>query len=514
MSFLSTRAATFSFLLGFPLVHAFACSAPNRDYGVDGATGGSNAGASAKGGTAGNAGRANQGGTVGTSGGSGAPSNGGSVGDAGAGGIIDMMGGAAGDIGAGGVIVGPNGGTIGGPNGGTTGGPNGGTIGGPNGGTITTAGGPPGAGSPNGGGTTVGNGGGITVGSGGGITIGTGGGPTTCTPTGAEICNDGKDNDCNGFVDCVMPTGAFPEPNGAAAGKDVMITVNAPVVAGFTFQCRSARGMAVPDQVAWAACPSGNNVRITPRTAAESQDAASDGLWTTQVRAVFPGNLASDPIGLTYYMHHTLHTAQRCQQRATDQAFFTAGAAVVADAGAFGTATITRSPFIQLAFTPPASAHFNIATGAGTTKLMSLRRRFFRRADDHYMIMTRTYPSSRSNVCDAIDLRTHSTEKPTINRNRFYYDDCDAVVFNKNGAGVCLFVDTMGNVQKRTSHVDAYLRAAGFSPAADNFFWRKLLDKQKASDGYLHFMPKCTTAGCERTGFNIYLPDRDKFPYF
>jgi len=40
------------------------------------------------------------------------------------------------------------------------------------------------------------------------------------------------------------------------------------------------------------------------------------------------------------------------------------------------------------------------------------------------------------------------------------------------------------------------------------------LDRDRDSDGFLHFMPKCTTANCA-TGNVIFLPDRDAyFNYF
>ena len=106
--------------------------------------------------------------------------------------------------------------------------------------------------------------------------------------------------------------------------------------------------------------------------------ASNDGLWTTQVRAVFPGGATTDPFSHTYYMHSSLHIATRCNPRATDAAFITAGKAYLNDAGAFGTASVLRSPFIQLSFTPPVSTRFNVVAGNGVVKLMSLRRRFTR----------------------------------------------------------------------------------------------------------------------------------------
>jgi hypothetical protein len=76
-----------------------------------------------------------------------------------------------------------------------------------------------------------------------------------------------------------------------------------------------------------------------------------------------------------------------------------------------------------------------------------------------------------------------------------------------------LYVDTSNVVQVRAKHVNLYTPAPTYSPTADNFAWSKLLDKEAASDGFLHFMPKCVTAGCA-TGNALFLPDKSLFPYF
>jgi len=264
------------------------------------------------------------------------------------------------------------------------------------------------------------------------------------------------------------------------------------------------------------ACPTGANLRIVPRTTAESQAAANDGLWTTQVRALFPNGATSDALSHTYYMHSSLHTATRCAPRATDQAFITAGRSYLNDAGVFGTATILRSPFIQLGFTPPLSTRFEVVSGNGVVKVASLRRRFMRSADDKFLLITRNYSSSRSNVCDALDLRTHDARYPdgTVNNNNQYLDDCNVVVLNKAGSGICLYVDT-SNVIQAIKHNNAYTPSPSYSPTADNFAWRKFLDRNSKRDGLVHFSPKCFAAGCTTTQPNAYyLPDRTQFPYF
>jgi hypothetical protein len=558
MSFVSTRAATLSLLLGSPLVHAFACSSPARNFDEGGTSGAVNGGGAGRGGAASSGGTASHEGGKGTVGmaGEGAGTEGDTTGsggdttgsgDAGAGGEISPAGGtgSGGTTGDGGTLgtsgttntggrasTGGDEGTGGRPNTGgasSTGGANtGGSVstggakatgGAPTGGSVSTGGVNTGGSVSTGGAKATGGaptGGSPTGGAPTGGSVSTGGGGGTCVPTGSEVCTDALDNDCNGHVDCLNITGTFPDFNGAAAGKDVQIIVSDPVILGSKFQCRSARGPAVPDQVTWVDCPTGANTRIMPRTLTESKDPANDGLWTTQVRAIFPNKATTDPLSFTYYMHSSLHDAARCTPKASDAAYFAAAPATVLSAGAFGTTqTVLRAPFIQLGFQPTVSNYFKVNAGEGITKLMSLRRRFVRRADDKYVLMTRNYASSRSGVCDAIELRTHSNELPLpTNHNRYFYDICDAVVFNKLGAGVCLYVDGTGKVQKRTTHKNPYTTGAGYSPDADNFVWRHLLDKQAASDGYLHFMPKCTTALCNKDNHSIFLPDRGQFPYF
>lgn len=526
--FVTTRAATLALLLGFPLVHAFACSSPVRSFEADetGGKGSNEAGSGNRGGQGDRGGTSNAGeaGDVsvheGTSGAADA-GEGGAAGEVGAGGEVGAAGeggvpGAAGSAGDGGT-QGDGGVSSGGAQGtgGVSSGGAQGTGGAPHTGGAANSGGASGSVSTGGvksSGGSIGSGG--TMSSGG--SVATGGSGSACVPTGAEICNDGKDNDCNGNIDCLTVTGTFPDLNGAAAGKDVMITVNALPTTGFKFQCRSARGPAVADQVAWTDCPSGANTRIMPRTLTESQDPSKDGLWTTQARALYPNGKTSDFISFTYYMHGSMHNATRCTQRATDAAFFAAGDDVVVRAGTFGNTAVLRSPFIQLGFKPTQSSVFEVGASDGMIKLMSLRRRFVRSADDQLILMTRNYASTRSGTCDAIDVRTHDNSLlplHEVNHDRFFYDPCDAVVFNKLGAGVCLYVDGSGGVQRRTTH--AYVRGTGYSTGADNFFWRKLLDRRASSGGYIHFMPKCTTALCNSGLPNmIFLPDRAQFSYF
>lgn len=460
------------------------------------------------------------GGGAGGEAGSGGTLSGGSGGLKGSGGKGQS--GNAGVTGAGGVTtggIGNNGGTS--NTGGTSSGGTGNTGGKATTGGAGNTGGKATTGGTSTGGTTGGTSGG--AGKGGSSTGGTlatggvvssGGTGGTCTPVGAEVCTDGKDNDCNGHVDCLTFSSVFPEPNGAAAGKDVQLIANAPALTGYTFECRSARGQTVPDNVPWAACQTGANLRIVPRTAAESQLASNDGLWTTQVRAVFPGGATTDPFSHTYYMHSSLHISTRCNPRATDAAFISAGKAYLNDAGAFGTASVLRSPFIQLSFTPPVSTRFNVVAGNGVVKLMSLRRRFTRSSDDKYLLMTRNYASSRSNVCTAIALRTHDTTLVPYNPNIQYFDRCDALLFNKAGSGVCMYVD-VNNVIQVVKHVNPYTPAGTYSASADNFAWRKLLDRNSKRDGLVHFTPKCFTTGCATSSnFNYFLPDKAQFPYY
>ena len=128
-------------------------------------------------------------------------------------------------------------------------------------------------------------------------------------------------------------------------------------------------------------------------------------------------------------------------------------------------------------------------------------------------MLSRNYSSSRSNVCDALDLRTHDTRNPLPeNANNQYLDDCNVVLFNHAGSGICLYVDTGGAIQA-VKHANAYTPSPAYSPVADNFAWRKLLDRNSRRNGLVHFSPKCFTAGCTATAPNAYyLPDRTPVP--
>jgi len=565
MSFARSRASAFAALLATPVIQISACSTPERTFGdALGRGGQSSAGGTTAKPDAGEtsnpeAGQPGNGGVVGAGGmfgqageiGEGGAPNGGTTGRGGAG---TVEGGAITDggmIGEGGETS-PSGGTNN-----TSGGMNaGGTIGA--GGGITIDGGTLGAGGilsgfggllGNGGvssGGTVGAGG--TIGSGGKLNGGTtslggttsaggkssggatsaggkssggtsssGGTTSACIPTGGEVCTDGIDNDCNGFVDCLQPVGSFPDPDGAAAGRDVRISFSQPRLTVQTFQCRSARGRAVPNNQAWAACPSGAALNVMPRTAAESSNAATNGLWATQVRAVFSDGKASDPFQFIYYMHSSMDGARTCSTKPDDKAFFDAARNILRDAGAFGSTVVARSPFISMTFTPSMSTSFRFdppRTG-NVVKVMSLRRRFVRSADDKFLLIERNYVSNRSGLCKAVTLRTHDTKGySNPNETRFFLDDCDVLVLNKAGAGACLYVDGSNIVQQRPKHVNYWTQTAPFSATADNFAYSKLLDRDRDSDGFLHFMPKCTTANCA-TGKVIFLPDRDAyFNYF
>jgi hypothetical protein len=128
-------------------------------------------------------------------------------------------------------------------------------------------------------------------------------------------------------------------------------------------------------------------------------------------------------------------------------------------------------------------------------------------------------------------IRSHETDSTALgfDKTRYYRNGCDAVVLNKDGAGVCLIVDGSGGIGL------ASVNSSGFQywnfeiygnynwpgadpvtlwPEADQFMWRKL--GQHEQNGNLRqFSPKCYDGGildCANSPADaLYLPDRGLF---
>jgi len=492
MNFVRSRVALFGLVVAWPVSQLVGCTATERHYDPQSGTGGdvSMGGSSGSGGA--------KGGKGGSSGGSGGTSSGASGmpagGDAGA----------VGDSGGGGVSGGGKGGTGGGGKGGTG---KGGT-----GGTDNTAG------------VDMGNAGAAVVDPG-------------CVPTGSEICDDGIDNDCDGTTDCLQPTTQFPALNGAAAGDDVAYGFEEPAD-GATFQCRITHGDTPSG--AFKTCKGGVTKTSTERIVhpfdtATATDAANDGYWTTEVRLRFPNGGASDSFRRGVYIHSSLVGQTRCDELASTDAWVAAAQPHLPDAGAIVTLTV-NNPFVQITFDPPVSARHHVGADDGVVKWRSLRRQFVFSADKHYLVMTRTYSSRAASGmgCYASIKRIHHLAGTSLAAGPMTYQNCQAVVFNKAGAGYCL--DYLGgsivSVDFERAPTRRYWTStgpgtgsysaptntldAGYAKDADNLLWRKLTNRiRPVNGGFMsNFSSKCDDDGCaalDASAYTLFLPDKQYY---
>jgi hypothetical protein len=357
---------------------------------------------------------------------------------------------------------------------------------------------------------------------GGGVIItggsdGEGGSPPidpNCVPTGDEECSDGVDNDCDGETDCLVLRSEYPDERGAASGADVRYTFTRPH-ASATFQCRTAHGGTLPASAAWGDCGAVSAGAVQVFTDTVSRDPKQDGLWTTDVRLSFPDGTASARYRRQVYIHSSLHGVAKCDLGVTDAALFAAAAPKLNDEGAFDVTTI-RSPFISIDFDPPVDAkyRYDVTAKDGTINLKSLRRHFSFNADNHYMLVTRSYTSRLSDMaCNAIEKRVHMSAGSWA-FGHMSYQRCSALVMNKKGAGYCLSVEGGKITPAEYVRVDggALVPNPPYSPEADNFAWRKL-SANKSPGIIANFSPKCDDVGCgDKT--NLFLPDAELFRYW
>jgi hypothetical protein len=496
MNFVRSRVALVGLVVAWPLSQLVGCTATERTYdpesgeGGDGATGGSGGANGGKGG-----------------------SKGGSAGKAGSGASGSSAGGDSGGGGEAGGGTDSSGGTGGSGTGGTGG--TGGSTGGTGGSTGGTGGTDPGTGGTSGTGGTVDPG---------------------CVATGDEICDDGLDNDCDGTTDCLVGTSQFPLANGAASGTDVAYDFEVPA-AGATFQCRVTHGDAPSGS--FTACRGGvvegaSSRTVYPFDATTSADPLNDGYWTTEVRLRFPCGATSDSVRRGVYIHSSLVGEARCDELASTEAWVAAAAPHLPDAGAIVSVTV-RNPFVQIAFEPPINARHQVGADDGLVKWRSLRRQFDFSSDKHYLVMTRTY-TSRADAgmgCYAARKRIHTLRGTSLATGPMTYQNCQAIVFNKAGAGYCL--DHVGGSIVSIDFDRAATRAywnstgpgtgsysypantldAGYAPDADNLLWRKLTARiRPIAGGYMsNFSTKCDEEGCA-TGDTLYLPDKQYFGYW
>jgi hypothetical protein len=336
-----------------------------------------------------------------------------------------------------------------------------------------------------------------------------------CVPTGAELCADGLDNDCDGATDCLVLQSEFPTRNGAASGADVAYEFSTPAATA-TLQCRVTRGNAASGT--WRACArlGGTTTSIVqPFSTADSADPAKNGLYLTEVRLRFPTGGVSDAFRRPVYIHDSLNGATRCDTGIGTPAWVTQASTVLPAVGAFDPTTV-RNPFVEIDFDPLVSSTFAVEEGAGTVKWSTLRRRFSFSADNQYLVMTRTYTARLGDMaCHAAIKRVH-TARGDDSTGVMAFQKCDALVFNKSGAGICLANSAGTPVSAEYNFGSPQLMPPDYVSKVDNFAWRKLGAYNVLTDGtrqQSNFSPKCDEDGCA-SGDALFLPGKEFYPYW
>lgn len=330
--------------------------------------------------------------------------------------------------------------------------------------------------------------------------------PRDCS---TERCGNGADDDCDGVID--EPAECDPDglievesdPSGYSWDPaDVRVEVEARGGGG-VLECRSGKvqvgGTIVGE---FSACPAG---AFTPES-----DLASfgDGAYRTQVRWRADSGVVSRPLDLDYYVHGSLAGATDCAvlDNIPADRFFSRAAERLPTADPGGTTlrfsttaapnepgfAALENPFIHVNFTPRLNRSFGFQLRGpappwtatdGEMNVLSLRRRFVMNEDQTMILMGRRYISRRnidSNVvsrCGAMRISIGSQGGPRSNFR------CDAVVLNREGAGVCLVVGAGGSIEfaRRPNATLFGSLVSSLVPAdealtngVDNALWRKL----------------------------------------
>ncbi len=359
-----------------------------------------------------------------------------------------------------------------------------------------------------------------------------------CTASGGEICTDGIDNNCDGVIDCPVITATVPErppagretwEGGAVSPSAARIMLQAPIQTNYIVQCRSGKPATVSSKVFVACNPtSPASLTVQPFPDGEASNPAYNGIIETQVRFAFPNSQVSQPASFRYYVHNSLAGAQPCPRKAPDADLFAAARPnlVTATSPKFlDSDAKLMAPFVNIAFKPSQNVEFGVGAGEGDVEYLSLRRRFSLSPEKDLILMRRAYTARRnySPPCRAATIFKHNTDDGIygINSARHYRTGCDALVMNKQGAGVCLIVDNQGTI-KIANPQSAAWQFWNFEwwawvdwETADNFMWRKLLVTQY--DGtFRAFSPKCYAGGSSCVGTDtdvLFLPDRGLFPW-
>jgi hypothetical protein len=361
---------------------------------------------------------------------------------------------------------------------------------------------------------------------------GYGGSTTVCIPTittlevnsnVANVCTDGIDNDCNGTVDCPDINIRFPPPGQASAGDDAMVRLNPPnsALALQRIECRTDKTPNISAKP-WTPCDVTNptNPTLYAMGEAAAKLDATNGVEQFEFRYVYGNGTLSDTRAMAFYSHNSLYDGVprtpkfKCEPAAPDDAYFSYASSV------FGTSTTQnlfaagdiqlRNPFIYVKFTPKFVGDFKATTDAQEIKLFSLRHRFVLSPDRQLLLVVRQYSSRRSGPvfggsasCLAGAIMVHDRYHLGVkDPNRNFTNQCDAIVLNKSGAGLCLAGNggTPKLVAEHTSKILGFLQGLGIAwPRSDPMMWQKFfVDDRPKRKTLRFFSDKClpSDSGC------------------
>ncbi len=356
-----------------------------------------------------------------------------------------------------------------------------------------------------------------------------------CTPASPalEICGNGIDEDCNNLVDdpalcdAAALIDVIEDPSGAAlSSSDVFLHAQRGAGVGGILECRSGK-VASNGTLSTTFAPCGSN-RFSPSL---DPGATGDGLYRTEFRIAHTEGVNSDALALSYYLHQTLEGATKCEPTVTPEELFTKALerlpVKVSDTGptlTFSTESAVTAegfaqlanPFIRINFTPRTSQAFGFGTPPTSTMLgrsdgllkpLSLRRQFLFNADRSLVLITRRYVSRRGlQNCTVMGISQNVGESSQL------VDLCDALVLNREGAGVCLGVSGTAISFLFNPPADNFSMLAntllGETPLTDlvdNALWRKIGRVYSPTPATMAQRAACSGAGksnCRDSGYS------------
>jgi hypothetical protein len=165
--------------------------------------------------------------------------------------------------------------------------------------------------------------------------------------------------------------------------------------------------------------------------------------------------------------------------------------------------------------------------------MWSLRKRFVLSANSRYVLIRRTYSSkaawadnirnckvARFEYADSDFIKSQAGAWLYVNKTH----ECDAVVVNRAGAGICVTVSgstfTVATSHRFNKHSKGWGYRVSTTVAPDNFMWRHLLDERgwhnrfqgvipAPETGFRNFSQKCATTDCNKDNeHELFLPDK------